>query len=578
MPVAPAWPGRAARPDEGREDGTVFGWTGKRGGAAQAAPPGKDAPAPDRRDPMARFPRGLPDGDQDKPGASGRWPSLDEMAALESRPGGPKMCEWRPGMFLLGRDAAGRVYGHDDDRHVLTVAGSRAGKGVSLIVPNLLFWPGSCIVIDPKGELATLTASRRSAEGSDWSAPMTPGVGEVYALDPFGRVTGKAKDYAYAGFNPMADIDVTKPGGFDRCSLLADALIVQATGEGAHWTQGARLLLLLLIYYVAATKPPEEKNLITVRRLLMLRGDALYELFEEMAGRADPYLRGAGLAWKGARGPELMSVAASAATQTAFLDGEEMERVLSHSSFRLEDLKEKRITVYLCLPALRLATHGKWFRMIVNMAMDAMEKTGPIREGQHRVLFCLDEFAAIGANETIEKAAGQIASFGVKLWPIIQDLPQMMRDYPASWETFMGNAGLLTFFGNTDLTTTKHVSARLGETEILRWTENASESWQASEGGNTPNPIAALFGMAGGGGGTTRGRNRGGNQGRSQQVQRVPLMQASEVVGCFARERGNILVLIPDKPPLALNRLVHYSAEDDGLFGGLFDPIDGQKN
>ena len=49
--------------------------------------------------------------------------------------------------------------------------------------------------------------------------------------------------------------------------------------------------------------------------------------------------------------------------------------------------------------------------------------------------------------DSVEKAAGQIASFGVTLWPIIQDLSQLKRDYKDSWETFMGNAGLLTFHG-----------------------------------------------------------------------------------------------------------------------------------
>jgi Type IV secretory system Conjugative DNA transfer len=55
--------------------------------------------------------------------------------------------EWKPGRFLIGRDSVGWYVGHDDDRHILTVAGSRAGKGVSLIVPNLLHWPGPCIAI-----------------------------------------------------------------------------------------------------------------------------------------------------------------------------------------------------------------------------------------------------------------------------------------------------------------------------------------------------------------------------------------------------------------------------------------------
>ena len=68
---------------------------------------------------------------------------------------------WQPeGGLLLGR-RAGRLIGWNDDRHILTMAGSRAGKGVSLIVPNLLLYPGSALVIDPKGENARITAGRR---------------------------------------------------------------------------------------------------------------------------------------------------------------------------------------------------------------------------------------------------------------------------------------------------------------------------------------------------------------------------------------------------------------------------------
>ncbi len=56
----------------------------------------------------------------------------------------------------------GAAIGNDDNRHMLTIAGSRAGKGTSAIVPNLCLWPGSCVVIDPKGENAGLTAETRS--------------------------------------------------------------------------------------------------------------------------------------------------------------------------------------------------------------------------------------------------------------------------------------------------------------------------------------------------------------------------------------------------------------------------------
>ncbi len=108
----------------------------------------KPEPRPDVPD---NFPRGKPDGDQFQPVASAAWISSKDALQI--------LGAWQAGRFLIGRDSAGRYVGHDDDRHILTVAGSRAGKGVSLIVPNLLFWPGSVIAIDPKGELATVTAS-----------------------------------------------------------------------------------------------------------------------------------------------------------------------------------------------------------------------------------------------------------------------------------------------------------------------------------------------------------------------------------------------------------------------------------
>ena len=169
---------------------------------------------------------------------------------------------------------------------------------------------------------------------------------------------------------------------------------------------------------------------------------------------------------------ERASVISTCDTQTAWLEGESMASVLRGSDFKLEDLKEARTTVYLCLPAMRLGTHGRWLRLMIGMALEALERTGPLKENQHRVLFCLDEFAVLGHMQPIERAAGQIAGFGVKLWPVIQDLTQLQRDYQKAWETFMGNAGLLTFFGNTDLTTLEHISKRLGETEVIRTVTN----------------------------------------------------------------------------------------------------------
>ena len=55
-----------------------------------------------------------------------------------------------------------RYLRHDGPEHVLAVAPTRSGKGVGLVVPTLLTWPGSAIVHDIKGENWLLTAGWRA--------------------------------------------------------------------------------------------------------------------------------------------------------------------------------------------------------------------------------------------------------------------------------------------------------------------------------------------------------------------------------------------------------------------------------
>ncbi len=75
------------------------------------------------------------------------------------------------GAGLLGPDGValgrvGRAYlRHDGPEHVLCFAPTRSGKGVGLVVPTLLTWPGSAIVHDIKGENWQLTAGWRARFG-----------------------------------------------------------------------------------------------------------------------------------------------------------------------------------------------------------------------------------------------------------------------------------------------------------------------------------------------------------------------------------------------------------------------------
>ena len=93
---------------------------------------------------------------------------------------------------------------YSGDAPLFTVAPTGAGKGVSVIIPTLLSYPGSVVVIDPKGENYAVTSRYRREIGQ-----------KVYKLDPFGVAEG-----ASSSINPF---DVFQ---LDGASVEADAAVI----------------------------------------------------------------------------------------------------------------------------------------------------------------------------------------------------------------------------------------------------------------------------------------------------------------------------------------------------------------
>ena len=463
-----------------------------------------------------------------------------------------------PGAKLLLGTLDGRMIGIDDDRHMLTVAGSRAGKGVSVIIPNLIFYPGSVLAIDPKGELASITARRRT-EGLQQ---------KVFVLDPFDRTAEWVEPFK-ASFNPMAALTEENPHIVEDAGLVADALVVPSGGD-IHWDEAAKNFIEGLILHVA-TYPAYDgrRHLITVRELLIkgavVDGSVLGDeaMRQEFAGQSIEHMEGlrAQMIQNDALGgivqaaatemferpdKEMGSVLSSARRHTTFLGFPAMQRVLCGHDFDLAELKTAPggMTVYLCLPAGRLGTCNRWLRLFVNLTLEAMEREQ--RKPAVPVLLCLDEFATLGRMEQIEVAAGQIAGFGCKLWPILQDLGQLQSLYKDRWQTFMGNAGVLQFFGNNDVGTLEYIAKRLGKTSLLvsRRGETGQEERDA------------------------------GKTGRSSGTEVHDLMTAEEVSRFFGRDSPykRQLIIRPGERPMALSRVVYYR---DRLFADNCDPAGG---
>ena len=423
-----------------------------------------------------------------------RWQTPEvilERKALEYDPRNPG------GKILIGA-FGNKLVGIEDNRHVLTVAGSRAGKSVTLI-NNLLFYRGSVMATDPKAELANITAARRAALGQ-----------KVHVLDPFEN-TSPGIAHLRKSYNPLAVLKPDSPTIIEDAGLIADALVVRSGNEkDPHWDESAKNFIEGVILHVA-TEPryAGRRNLLTVRDLIRtalaqepaaLVGEdeePLHLLEKEMLQSAARFaknpatedlagaLEGAARDFYEKGANERAGVLSTVRRHTKFLDYTAMRRVLAGHDFDLADLKRDRngVSVYLCLPASRMGLCNRWLRIFINQLLDAMEreKTAPAAP----VLVCLDEFPVLGHMRQLEDAAGQIASFGVKLWTVLQDWGQGKALYKERWETFAGNAGILQFFGNNDLETLEYVSRRLGKTriEVARQGEVGPEQAQAGLSG-----------------------------------------------------------------------------------------------
>ena len=113
---------------------------------------------------------------------------------------------YHPGKIWLGRTAtdAAEPVGWFDDRHLITIAGSRTGKGVSAIIPALCEYPNSVLVIDPKGENARISAARRGFGTTQVKGMMQ----DVYVLDPY-DISGAEQEYL-ATFDPLHGLSSTQ--------------------------------------------------------------------------------------------------------------------------------------------------------------------------------------------------------------------------------------------------------------------------------------------------------------------------------------------------------------------------------
>lgn len=428
--------------------------------------------------------------------------------------------------LLIGRDRkSGKPLRYAGPAHLLTIAPTRTGKGVGTIIPNLLDYPGPVVCIDPKGENARVTARQRAK------------FGPVHVLDPFG-ITGLPS----AAFNPLDRLDPAGLDLADDCMTLADALVYDAPGEAgeAHWNEEAKALISGILLWVACDGQAhgQDRTLEAVRDCLTFAPDNFQRMLREMSRSTDArgLIARAANRHLGKSDREAAGVLSAAQRHTHFLDSPRMTAVLGKSDFTFADVKAHATTVYLVLPPDRLDTYARWLRLMLAQGLTDLARAPA--SAARPVLFLLDEFAALGRLEPVERAMGLMAGYGIQLWPIVQDIHQLRALYERRAGTFLSNAGVLQIFGVNDHDSARLVSDLLGHETVVF--ETMSRALDAEGTGLS-------FG--------------------TQHVGR-PLLTPDEVR--TLREDREILFLAGQRPIVA-TKLRYYA---DREFAGRFDPAE----
>ena len=363
-----------------------------------------------------------------------------------------------PDGVVLGR--YDRAYlRHDGPEHVLCFAPTRSGKGVGLVVPSLLTWPGSAIVHDIKCENWQLTSGFRAQHG------------RVLLFDPT-----NAKSSAY---NPLLEV---RRGEWEVRDVqnIADILV---DPEGSlekrnHWEKTSHALLVGAILHVLYAE--EDKTLAGVAAFLSDPKRPIESTLAAMMktahlGEAGPHpvIASAARELLNKSDNERSGVLSTAMSFLGLYRDPVVAEVTRRCDWRITDIvgDKRPTTLYLVVPPSDINRTKPLIRLILNQVGRRLTEDLQAKAGRHRLLLMLDEFPALGRLDFFESALAFMAGYGLKSFLIAQSLNQIEKAYGAN-NSILDNCHVRVSFATNDERTAKRVSDALGTATEMKAMKN----------------------------------------------------------------------------------------------------------
>ena len=370
---------------------------------------------------------------------------------------------------LLGSDGVvlGRFRGdylrHNGPEHVLCFAPTRSGKGVGLVVPSLLTWPGSAIIHDIKGENWAITAG--------WRAKF----GRTLLFDP--------TNAGSAAFNPLLEVR-RGPSEVRDVQNIADVLV---DPEGAlekrnHWEKTSHSLLVGAILHVLYAE--EDKTLAGVANFLSDPKRPIEATLSAMMNTAHlgpagahPVVASAARELSNKSENERSGVLSTAMSFLGLYRDPVIARVTNRCDWRICDLLESKhpTSLYLVVPPSDISRTRPLIRLILNQVGRRLTEELQSSSRKHRLLLMLDEFASLGRLDFFESSLAFLAGYNIKCFLIAQSLNQIERAYGQN-NSILDNCHVRVSFSTNDERTAKRVSDSLGTATEQRAMKNYAGS------------------------------------------------------------------------------------------------------
>jgi type IV secretion system protein VirD4 len=380
---------------------------------------------------------------------------------------------------LVGGKKDGKFIYFNGQQFALVAAPTRSGKGVGIVIPNLLSYQGSVVVLDIKQENFDLTSGFRARHGQ-----------EVFLFNPF------AEDRRTHRWNPLSYVSTDASFRISDVQSIAAMLYpVSESVKDPFWANQAQNAFVAFALYAfeqaaylsssfgAPYQPPTMGSL--YRLASGRQGQEIKAYLTELA--AWPHLSPSGrTAFATLLGQANETFASIMGTFKEPLNpwlNPVVDAATSADDFDLRDVRKKRMSIYVVIQPNKLAESrlilNLFFSQLINQNTRELPQANP--ELKHQCLLLLDEFTSIGRVDIIASAVSFMAGYNLRLLPIIQSLAQLEATYGRETaRTIMTNHALRVIFAPREQQDANEYSEMLGYMGVRKDSVSRSRSRESS--------------------------------------------------------------------------------------------------